>query len=896
MTIITYGGGEILFHLFTGIKMIFNSGFIKTLAFLMASISAVYTIFSSYFSLNADGLTKRFLLPTIVLVILCFSIKSTVIIEDTLPLSSGGINWLSREAFDGNNKNVSRQLHPSRTVDGIPFFIAFLSQSISTIGHKLTVAVENIFHTVDDEKYSKTGMIFGAETALDMNEIVIQDGNLDNNLRTFCRTCMLYDLALNLYTIKDLKNETNLLGLLKRRTAKSRYMNYQSDEVGESELVSCQEAINRISEKLKKGGSEVAHQQKKQIFRNLPVAYQALTKISGDSQKVVQQMLMMSVVNEEMASEAFASKRAALQQKSYWKTIGSIADGLIVTTRGVIEALIYAALIFVIPLMFLPAGLKYLQTWVWLLVWIQLWPPFYAILDYVSLITARGQAEGLFNEALASNCCLNIYNTVGLSNVYSNISAYAKSMKILIPPISYAILQGGAGSFVHLTSSMMGASQQATASASSDEVSGNYNFSNASMNTKSFANATYGQQNYNPSFSSGYIKQDSIEGTTLYSTGDSTMNENFSRFSFSVSEDSAVQSSLTSNLMNSRSAHEASTMSLSETISNSGRSTMDFTQHLANDTSYNLTESGGESFDVSKSAQICESTVENFAKDHSISDQCAWEVFTSIGAGIPFTEASAGISTRHGLITTDTWNEAMSVSNNKEFREAYSNVENFAHQYAHNKTDSEGSRLANSVTHSVDNMRSSFEQYSTTFDEMNQASQTASYYNSLSYTERKDLSQDLLDYAVEEKGYSINQFKGLIHERDSVELGELISSFGSTRTPEMNTLNDYESPDSFYSSKTENIFSNDTIQSSLDENSISHNLSTSIKEQVNENISNQQDQKEKITEIQEQIRETKKIFENKEVNKHLEERRELDVDTLWNHSFDDDLIPIGRFY
>ena len=215
MTIVTYGGGDILFKLFTGIKMIFDSGFIKNMSYCMAMITAVCTIFTAYSSPGFNSLIKYFLLPILALVTLCFSVKTTVIIEDRLPMMQGGINLISREAFEPGNSRGLNIIKPAATVEGVPFIIGFISQAISTLGYKTTIEVENFFHTVDDKNYSQTGMIFGAETALDMNEIVIKDGNLDNNLRTFCKTCMLYDLALNLYTVKDLKNETNLLNFLK---------------------------------------------------------------------------------------------------------------------------------------------------------------------------------------------------------------------------------------------------------------------------------------------------------------------------------------------------------------------------------------------------------------------------------------------------------------------------------------------------------------------------------------------------------------------------------------------------------------------------------------------------------------------------------------------------------
>ncbi len=900
MTIVTYGGGEVLFKVFTAIKMLFDSNTIKILAYLMAAITSLSVIFTSYFSSSSEGLIKNFLLPILVLTIFCFSVKTTVSIEDKLSLNQGGINPISNEAFEPNNQNVTHEVMSSWDVEGVPFVVGFIAKGISSIGYKLTSAVENVFHTVDDDKYTKTGMIFGAETALDMNEIIINDGNLDSNLRTFCKTCMLYDLALGFYTVQDIKNENCLLNFLKENTAKSRYMNYvsSSKESGNnSELISCKEAIDKISEKLGKGGHEVHHQQKKQIFKHLPIAYQALTKQSGDSAEMIQQLLVGSVIADEISSEAFASKRAALQQKTIWKTTGGFADSTVTTTRSVIEALVYASIIFVIPLMFLPSGYSYLKNWVWLLVWIQLWPPFYVILDYISLIALRGQAEGLFDSENAGTCCLTIYNTIGLSNVYGNISAYAKSMKILIPPISYAILQGGVGSFVHMTSSMMGATQQAASMAASDQVSGNYGFANTNMNTGGFANTSYGQQNYGSSLTSGYLRQDNVRGSTMYSSNDSTVQENMSRFSFGVSEDKAIQSSLTSTLSSSTTAHEASTSSLNSSISNAARSAKDYTSHLAHDSSYSIAGSASESQDYSKSAQFCESQIDSFARDHNISNQAAWEIFGSVGAKLPFDSVSAGLSARYGLISNDTYNDAMSVSESQDFREAYNQVQNHAVNNSHNETDGEGYRLANSFTSSTDQMKSASESYSATLDKLNQASETANFYNAHNFTERQDLSQKMLDYAVEDRGYSVNDFKDLIHnENRSEELIEVISGFSSTRLPaELSPQNYVEPVDSHDSS----IQRSSGFTSEVNEEFVmqeSKEFSGSIKEQVRSKLQNTPDYSEKIELTKEEIQTAREsiIQKNETLSKVSSRNLELEID--WSGSFDDDLMPMYHRY
>jgi conjugal transfer mating pair stabilization protein TraG len=827
----------------------------------MALITGVYAIFTAYFSPGSNSLLKHFLLPILALVVLCFSVTTTVVIEDRLPMMQGGINLISREAFNLGHRGGQNNINPSSRIEGVPFVIGFISQAISTLGYKMTVNVENFFHTVDDKNYSQTGMIFGAETALDMNEIVIKDGNLDNNLRTFCKTCMLYDLALNLYTIKDLKNETNLLSFLENNTGVSRYMNYVEDMkegVGSpesSKLVSCKEAMEKISEKF---AGELEIQQKKQIFMRLPIAYQALTNIKGNDEDMIKQMLVMSVITEEMSSEAFAVKRAALQQKSTWKTMGGIADGLVVATRCVIEALIYGAVIFVIPLLFLPSGFNYLKTWVWLLVWIQLWPPFYAILDYISLIAAKGQADGLFDASKANTCCLTIYNTVGLSEVFGNVSAYAKSMKILIPPLSYAILQGGVGSFVHLTSSMMGASQQAVSQASSDEVSGNYSFGNTSMDSTNYANATYGQQNYASSLRSGFISSDSGDGKIDFSPDTSVVQEKVSSLSHGISLEESHRQSLATSLTDSKTAHESSTKSLNESISNTGRDAMDLTSYIAHDMSYSTSDATSESREASKSAQSVESMVNTFAKDHNLSTHASWEIFGSIGAGIPLTEISGGLSNRYGVNFTNTWSDALSLSESSEYREAFNEMINFSQNFSRNSTDGEGERLATSFTQSIDHLRSNSEQYSATLDTMNQFSKASSNFDDRSVSEKHNLTQEFMDYCIDERGHSINEFPTAIFENDPKHYKELVSDFTKRYYSKMVAPEGYVEPERFHSNAIDKINNMSAMNTSLDTQPFENrNVGGYTKQEVAQKLSVRQVHDSIIEETREQIKESR---------------------------------------
>ena len=74
-------------------------------------------------------------------------------------------------------------------------------------------------HTVDDVKYTKTGLIFGSDTALDFRKFQITNPDLKKDLKEFSKQCVLYDLALGRYSLDELKKSTDIWNFLKERTS-----------------------------------------------------------------------------------------------------------------------------------------------------------------------------------------------------------------------------------------------------------------------------------------------------------------------------------------------------------------------------------------------------------------------------------------------------------------------------------------------------------------------------------------------------------------------------------------------------------------------------------------------------------------------------------------------------
>ncbi len=766
-SIITYGGVEILGKIFIAISMLLQKGgTFFHLSVLSASIGALIVIVKALFAPNLSFL-KTYFFPLLILIVLSFNVTTSVIIEDRL-------------ALDGvaPRANVDKILTPAKKIDKVPLIVGFISQIISTIGYKITDAVETVMVMPDDQRYSKVGMIFGSDSALQMGEIRIKDGLIDSNLRSFCRNCVFYDLGLNFYTVEELKNSGNLLDFLKSRTSSVRMTNYKTAASGKygNEAITCKEAVTRLASLLGDKSYEIKHQAKKEIFQRLPLAYNALTTINHDANDLIRQSLVMSVLMDENASQAFAAKRAAMQQKSTYQSIGAMAGNSLVWMRIIFEALIYASVIFIIPLAFLPSGFKYLLNWMFLAAWIQLWPPFYSILQYILQIAASSYASAYVDPNTAG-CQLTIYSSVGLSEIYSNVSALAGYMSLSIPYLSYALIKGGVGSLIHLTGSLMSPIHSAGATAASEQTTGNYSFGNTSMDSEAFANASGFQQNFSPSLSHGMITEQTANRDVTWGGGSFINRDKFSQNARSLSGDHTLSSSLQNSLQTAQTAHDSVSASHNESVSEVQRASEAYQQHASIDNGYSFGESTKEAFDFSESVSWLTNAIDSFAHNHGYSRSEAWNIALSLKA------PGAGLGINLSEVSEEAWQEAKTLSESQDFREHYQRAQDFVENYSHNENFVEGERATLDYVASLDKMRTTSEQLSASFDQLNQVSKTASFVDGLSFGDKMSLDQRFNDYLVEKTGSAHSALEVLDHP-DSSEMEGYISDFMSERASE----------------------------------------------------------------------------------------------------------------
>ena len=166
-----------------------------------------------------------------------------------------------------------------------------------------------------------------------------------------------------------------------------------------------------------------------------------------------------------------------------------------------------------------------------------------------------------------------------------------------IPFLSFAIVQGGVGSFVHLASSIQGASAGAASVASGEVTTGNRSFDNISQNTASIGNKLGFKTDFNQLHQEGATQVQRADGSMIktFADGNSSISsgagQNLSSGSRRFTTSRGEQTAAHENMSNLLSSAKSDDQSYTKSVASQMRSASNLVASLAQ------RESAGETFD-----------------------------------------------------------------------------------------------------------------------------------------------------------------------------------------------------------------------------------------------------------------------------------------------------------
>lgn len=428
------------------------------------------------------------------------------------------------------------------SVANVPFGVGFFYSSTSKIGKYLTETYENAFQPVDNLKFGKTGLAFGARAFQEVAGARSGDPRLSDALREFTRGCINPEIIEDTIKYEGMVKATNLWVYISAvdwlNPARSVYIPIQGS--GSYEYIACSGVTSAYSKLTTWINAEALNQQSwmaRKLFpdKTNPTAGWGpataaiagaladtegyLLAIARTAQDQIKQGMVVNAVNDSAGSlaaarndpsamqAALAAKMAEMQANGAYRTSALIGEAALPKFRNIVEIVIISVFPIVMLLIILGGekGGAVLKTYVITSIWVQLWAPLYAVVNFMML----GGMSSRFQAALEGATSQTMMNTAAITMTAFKEASLAGSLVFAVPVIAYALVKGGevamSGAMGSLTSTAQGAASSSGSSTAMGNISaGSVNWGSSSMNNMSA----------NKSDSTGALTQGSYSSTT----------------------------------------------------------------------------------------------------------------------------------------------------------------------------------------------------------------------------------------------------------------------------------------------------------------------------------------------------------------------------------------------
>jgi len=503
-----YANGKIMADVFDGIKSIVtaNSQY-KTLIVIVTVSCFIWVMFKSVM----DGKYVD-----IILYFLLIWVGQYLLFVKTIDI-------VVTDQFDGG---------AVYNVTDVPFIIGLPVVAVNSIGNEFTILYETNFTAMSADLRVSSGNAPGSMARMlrDMGQVSIGDPTLRTNTTNYFHDCvlpMIYDGTTT--KSKILKAESVLEEI--KSTHLARYTSVLT-EAGNETITSCnaawlamQTTITAVQAGASSGwmqyispSSSIGNDSLKSAFAGsissstlLDAAIEQGTGTGTASGTYLANMLLSGGIDDGVAAAAAAAgsnevltalnlEQARKSQQTSWVTGGELFQDMAGYFYSGMNLLIVALTPLLMVALFIPkAGTKVLGMYFKVLVWLALWWPGLAVVNYMSASMLESQIAaaqgGCFGCARGS-----VQDALMNSAFASKASAAAGFLATIVPMLMWGIVSGSAQALVGALQQASGR-QQANAAAQ-NIASGSYQGDNVSYNNTSSNHSSDGYGSGNNSSSS----------------------------------------------------------------------------------------------------------------------------------------------------------------------------------------------------------------------------------------------------------------------------------------------------------------------------------------------------------------------------------------------------------
>lgn len=690
-------------------------------------------------------------------------------------------------------------------VDNVPTGLSVPFRFITSIGGSLTKIYDSVFHTPDSVAYSKTGMLFGATLMANTTDVVAQNGDLAMLLSEYVQQCVIGDIMLtHKYSMAELMQSSDPYEIIFRKPSPLRGVIVpRGNSLAQAGFQTCEALANNVLKReLKvdttKGGKTwdyyvnrfIGPRASADTLFGLMMAdsYGFYYQGGRDASEILRQNVVMNAIKQGITTHTAASGNVASlvnmadqSSNSKMRLSWAASGGLAATFVPVMHTVLMAMLVGMFPIIILLATihgltLPVLKGYVFSLVYLQSWPPLYAILNYAMAFYLKGETKGM-------NFSLSNLNTI--QQTHSDIGLMAAWLSNSIPFIA-AGLVFGLWRVVSQAGNYLGSSINSTASsAASQAADGTWAFNNMQME-----NVSGFKWDTNQSVRDGQMLTQHASGaTTTKTAGGGILHDGKSAIS-SLATDIQFGRMLSSSYQAQQREAESQVQSLSNSISHGsqlvGSQLTQWAQQRGNSDTVVSGADSSRATTLTQAINKLNSVADSLAKRAGIStSEAVTEVLNKSQSG-DFTaggHGEAGIDTRknilgkavelttgasasgklytdisykgsdrssHGInsdISSKTGHDrSLTAQETKDVRDAMDVINNHRTTDNSSHTDNASSSLSEQLASNLSDLQSQIKQYNDALNRSHEYAQMASYAENNSASINSNYSQEFVNY------------------------------------------------------------------------------------------------------------------------------------------------------
>ncbi len=500
MEIITYSNVQLLAGILQGIASLFGGEDYRGMLVVVACIGFMVALMG--YAFQPQRLTGWYWMATVLLVSAGLVMpKTRVQLIDRLQNCAGG--------------------GCVTVVENVPFALAVLASITTRIGDTLAKSFEDTFGPIainvpegtlaplsafPDLNYRASGLMFGNKIVKETARVTFPGVNFRYNLVKYLDNCAGPDMSDGTVEPNDVHTSTDIWATLGGGGNAARFtptaggvvmscaaLRTQLDTGMGAEITAAMDTLGQRlnADALADGQALSSAGAQARVGSQVSQAYlrARLGGAGGDAATMIRQNAMINAMGDAAAMRSqrtndptsvmvgMAEAQAKVSTNTSWITGAKVAEEAMPLIRNGIEAILYAAFPIVVLMMLVVSGrtaVKLITSYASTLLWIQLWPVLFAVLNYM----ATAAAARHLSAAGAMPGGTSGVSLLTAASIYENsISdvAVVGYLVISIPVIAWSLVKGmeaigagalaGAGAFTG--GSSVGAAQAATGNISS---------------------------------------------------------------------------------------------------------------------------------------------------------------------------------------------------------------------------------------------------------------------------------------------------------------------------------------------------------------------------------------------------------------------------------------------